>query len=304
LTQGVSSILVVDDDPTCRAQMEGPLREEGYRVESCSDGQAALEKVRAFRPDVVVTDWEMPRMDGLTLCRLIKGIEELRFTHVIILSSRGETASKVAGLDTGADDYIVKPADPTELKARVRSGLRLQRALSELSAKNELLEHLALTDSLTNLANRRAFEESLGQEVSRTARQCKPLALLFLDLDHFKLVNDTWGHAVGDEVLVDFASTLARLKRRGDLAARIGGEEFAVLLPHTDRTQAGLVAERIRRAVAAAPLGRSRPVPITVSIGVAWLPGPDKGDAATLLQNADTALYRAKDEGRNRVAVL
>jgi diguanylate cyclase (GGDEF)-like protein len=252
---------------------------------------------------VVLTDWLMPRMDGVTLCRLIKGNDELRNTYVIIISTKNETVSKVMGLDFGADEYLVKPVDAFELQARVRSGLRLRRALTELAAKNELLEKLALTDGLTGLPNRRAFDESLQTEVSRSLRGARPLALLYLDLDHFKDVNDRHGHPVGDEVLSGFADLLRRHARRGDLPARLGGDEFAIVLPQTGVSHAFIVAERVRKAVEAMPLGRSSPLPITVSVGAASFHGKALEDAAELVREADEALYRAKAEGRNRVAL-
>jgi diguanylate cyclase (GGDEF)-like protein len=298
-----SRILVVDDDPLSRRILEQVLVSAGYEVETAVDGQEALAKVRSRRPDVIVTDWQMPRMDGLTLCRILKATEETRFTHVIMLSAQGETDAKVTGLETGADDYLVKPIEPVELKARVRVGLRLQRALLDLAAKNEILEKLALTDALTGLANRRAFHDALDAEVARVARHGRPASLLFLDLDHFKRVNDAHGHAAGDEVLAGFSLVLKRGCRRGDLAARIGGEEFAVLLPVTGRLPGALVAERIRRATEAHPLGQTAPVPVTVSIGIASTEDlPEPQEAAELLRRADAALYRAKTDGRNRVA--
>jgi diguanylate cyclase (GGDEF)-like protein len=296
-------VLVVDDDPLSRRILEQVLLSAGCDVESAADGQEALSKVRQQRPDVVVTDWQMPVMDGLTLCRILKGTEETRFTHVVMLSARGETEAKVTGLETGADDYLVKPVEPVELMARVRVGLRLQKALLDLAAKNEILEKLALTDPLTGLANRRAFQEALGAELARSVRHGRPASLLFLDLDHFKQVNDDHGHAVGDEVLSGFSAVLRRGCRRGDLAARVGGEEFAVLLPTTGRVPATLVAERIRRATEAHSLGLTVAVPVTVSVGVASTEElPEAPEAAGLLRRADAALYRAKAEGRNRVA--
>lgn len=296
-------VLVVDDDPLSRRILEQALGSAGCDVESAADGQEALTKVRSYRPDVVVTDWQMPRMDGLTLCRILKGSDETRFTHVLMLSARGETEAKVTGLETGADDYLVKPVDPVELTARVRVGLRLQKALADLAAKNEILEKLALTDALTGLANRRAFLDALEAELARVLRHDYPASLLFLDLDEFKRVNDTHGHAVGDEVLAGFSKVLSRGCRRGDLAARIGGEEFAVLLPMTGRVSAALVAERMRRSTESLPLGVSVRVPVTVSIGVASTEdSPKPVEAAALLGRADVALYRAKAGGRNRVA--
>ena len=303
MNEAPTRVLVVDDDPFSRRLLEQVLLSAGYAVETAENGQEALGKVRTHRPDVVVTDWQMPVMDGMSLCRILKATEETRFTHVLMLSARGETESKVAGLETGADDYLVKPIEPVELKARVKVGVRLRKALLELAAKNEILEKLALTDVLTGLANRRAFQEALEAELARVDRHGRPASLLFVDLDLFKRVNDTHGHAVGNEVLEGFAQVLRQGCRRGDLAARIGGEEFGVLLPMTGRLPAALVAERIRRATEAYPLGRSVPVPLTVSIGVASTedrPGPS--GAAELLQRADAALYRAKGEGRNRVA--
>ena len=301
MPESLTRVLVVEDDPAYRQLHSELLRSAGYIVEVAEDGQAGLERVLASRPDVVLTDWVMPKMDGVTLCRLIKGNEELRSTYVIILSTRGETVAKVTGLDFGADEYLVKPIDPNELQARVRSGLRLRRALSELATKNELLERLALTDPLTGLANRRAFDESLTAEILRSFRQCQPLSLLYLDLDRFKDVNDRFGHAVGDEILAGFADLLRRHGRRIDLAARIGGEEFAVLLPHTGRVHALLVAERIRKALESVPLGRTHSVPTTVSIGAALFQGKSEQDGAAFVKEADSALYRAKAEGRNRV---
>ena len=296
-------VLVVDDDPLSRRILEQALGSSGCDVDTAVDGQEALAKVRSHRPDIVVTDWQMPRMDGLTLCRILKANDETRFTHVLMLSARGETDAKVTSLETGVDDYLVKPVDPVELVARVRVGLRLQKALLELAAKNEILEKLALTDALTGLANRRAFLDALEAELSRVRRHDRPASLLFLDLDEFKRVNDTHGHAVGDEVLAGFSQVLNRTCRRGDLAARIGGEEFAVLLPMTGRIAAALVAERIRRATETLPLGRSIDVPVTVSVGVASTEDASKPfEPAELLSRADAALYRAKAGGRNRVA--
>ncbi|KAA0256389.1 diguanylate cyclase [Acidobacteria bacterium ACD] len=294
-------VLVVEDDPAFRELLTRTLAAAGCRVEVAVDGQEALQLVRSSRPEVIVTDWEMPNVDGVTLCRLVKGTEELRNTHVLILSSRGETGSKVVGLDNGADDYLVKPVDPDELVARVRAGLRLQRALTDLAARNELLSRLALSDPLTGLANRRAFDEAIAREVARTARLCRPLSLLVLDLDRFKQVNDTYGHPTGDDVLNGLAALLARVCRRGDLPARLGGDEFAILLPHTGPEQALLVAERIRRTVEGAPLGRTSPVPMTVSIGSATLHSPEQGGPESLVARADAALYRSKSLGRNRV---
>ena len=303
MSENRARVLVVDDDPLSRKILEQVLVSAGFEVESAADGQEALGKVRQHRPDVVVTDWQMPVMDGLTLCRILKATEETRFTHVVMLSSRGEVEAKVTGLEHGADDYVVKPVEPVELQARVRVGLRLQKALSELAAKNEILEKLALTDALTGLANRRAFGEALEAELARVGRHGRPASLLFLDLDHFKAVNDSHGHAVGDEVLEGVSLVLKRACRRGDLAARIGGEEFAVLLPATGRIPAALVAERIRRTVELHPIGRSALVPVTVSVGVASTEGlPGVPGADELVRQADAGLYRAKAEGRNRVS--
>jgi diguanylate cyclase (GGDEF)-like protein len=294
-------ILIIEDDAAIADAIVAALTRAGHAVDRLSGGRQADAALQAHPYDLIVLDLGLPEMDGVELLKRLRARADA--VPVLVATAREALDERVRALDLGADDYLVKPAEPNELLARVRSGLRLRRALLELAAKNELLERLALTDPLTALPNRRAYEESLTSEIARATRHCKPLALLYLDIDRFKEVNDLHGHAIGDEALLGFADLLRRHARRGDLAARIGGEEFAVLLPHTGRTQAALVAERIRRALEAAPVGRTRTVSITTSVGVATFSGTSAEDAPEFTRAADEALYRAKSEGRNRVAL-
>jgi diguanylate cyclase (GGDEF)-like protein len=311
-------VLLVDDDRAALRLVRDVLAPGGFVFAEANDGRAALAAIRDFRPDVCLLDVELPGLSGIEVCRIVKAHDgkAFGFLPVILLTASGG-AGKVEGLEAGADDWIAKPAEPLELKARVKSALRLKRLHDELLAKmaeldranRELLERkrelegLSRTDPLTGLFNRRYFEERYAGEFERSRRYRSALACLMIDIDHFKGLNDGHGHAFGDEVLRDVAATIRRTLRDVDLVARYGGEEFVALLPETGLEDGRRAAERVREAVAAreylAP--GDRRVTITASFGVAAHPAPGIASREDLLRAADEALYRAKAGGRNRV---
>ncbi len=293
-------ILVAEDSQvqacvTCRA-----LEEAGSSVRVVGDGQAALAALDQECFDLLVTDWMMPDCDGLELVRAIRAREELTGLYIIFLTTLDEKAQIVEGLSVGADDYLGKPFHPGELVARVRAGYRLVELQGRLRAANDALSRLAMTDPLTELANRRAFDDLVAMEAAAFARGGSPFCLVRLDLDRFKSVNDEHGHDVGDLLLSAVAKALRNGVRACDLAARIGGDEFALLLRSCSVDEAIGICGRVqaRLATVHVPAG-DRSVSATASMGVA-----EMGDclaAAETMAAADEALYAAKREGGNTV---
>ena len=290
---GKFNVLVVDDEPDKRQLLAFALEAEGYEVHTADDGVSGLEAVAAHQPDLIVTDVMMPGMDGYEMVRRLRSDPRTRFIPVII-----QSAARVAGQDVrlgsevGALGYITDPTDLDLLRARTRTLLEFKRYLDSC-------EEAAFTDHLTGLANRRRFERQLEREVARTERYGHPFCLLLIDLDHFKQVNDTYGHDAGDEALRRVGSAIQSGTRGIDTGARIGGDEFAVILPETDFARGLEVAERLRAEIGAmdvAPVGR-----LGVSLGLAGLPACAITGAA-LREAADAALYEAKRAGRGRLA--
>src|SRR5918912_2654169 len=279
---GKFSVLVVDDDPDKRMLLTVALEMAGYEVRTANDGEAGLTAIESYQPDLIITDVMMPKMDGYELARRVRANPQTRFTPIIIqTAARSEAEDHRRGSEVGALGYITDPTDIDLLLARARTLLDFKQYL-------DTCEEEAFTDHLTGLANRRRFERQLEREVSRTQRYGRPFCLLLLDIDNFKQVNDTYGHEAGDEVIRRLALTLQAGTRGIDLAARIGGEEFAVILPETD-FEGGLdVAERLRLAV------REVNIPlvgqVTASFGVAEFPqsAQTKRD---IYSQADAALY-------------
>lgn len=238
---GACRLLIAEDDPTSRLMLQGILSRWGHEVETAGDGQEAWAALQApGAPRLVILDWMMPGLDGLEVLTRLREQEGAQPAYVILLTARDDKRDIAQALRAGANDYIAKPFDNGELRARVEVGQRviaLQQALEErvrqLEAANVEIARLARTDELTGLANRRYFSERLAKMLSASRRQGLPLTLIMADLDHFKNVNDRYGHAAGDEVLKEFAAMMHRQSRTEDLAARWGGEEFAVLMPHT-----------------------------------------------------------------------
>ncbi|MCC6897490.1 MAG: diguanylate cyclase [Polyangiaceae bacterium] len=299
--------LVVDDSAPVRAAVAETLRQSGdlEEVLEAEDGLAALRIMAEAKPDIVICDLVMPGCDGIQLLRLRSAKPELTGIPVLILTADTELDRKVELFDRGATDYVCKPFDPRELVARVRVHLRLKLMAEDLAAANEKLVRLSCTDPLTDLFNRRHFNNVIDVEVARLVRYGIPLALILADIDHFKRVNDEHGHQVGDEVLRSVATTLMRSVRKADVVARYGGEEIAIVLTNTGTAGAFVLAERLRAAVERSEVrSGDRAVRCTASFGVAAADGPgDVASAASLVGRADAALYAAKHAGRNRVVM-
>ena len=292
-----SEVVVVEDDLSVARLIRHALGREGARVRhasSVAEARQALDQPW----DLVLLDRRLPDGDGIELCREIRP----RKPHGYIVMLTGDTTAeaKLAGFGCGADDYVTKPFLIDELVARVRAGLRIVALQKALLASNARLEELSRTDPLTEVANRRAFEEELGERFEVARRYDRPLSLAMIDIDYFKDTNDAYGHPAGDAVLRAVAKVIRRSSRQTDVVARYGGEEFAVILPETQLFEALQFAEKIRAAVATEDFG-GMPPRVTVSLGVATMGHSVFRGAADLVSAADAALYRAKEKGRNRV---
>lgn len=302
-------ILVVDDHEDNVEVLRARLESRGYEVEGAMSGQEALDTVSRWCPDLVLLDVMMPDMDGLEVVRRLKANPALPFIPVIMQTALDSTERMVAGLEAGADDYVTKPINFAELEARVRSLLRikkLQQELSErekeLSEMNDKLLRISLTDGLTGVDNRRALEQRLHEMFEHSLRLHEPVSVVMCDIDHFKHVNDTYGHAAGDEVLKQFAAILKDEAREIDRVGRYGGEEFLLLLPGTVLDAAVTFAERLRQRVDSHTFSyEGGTLQRTVSFGVASWPHPKIHGREGMLKAADDALYVAKESGRNRV---
>lgn len=300
------SVLIIDDSEAVREKIMKTLESRGLfsRFYQAEDGLEGFKKLLASPVDIILCDLEMPRMDGFKFLGMMKGRPEVSDTPVIILTGNDDRELKIRGLDQGACDFITKPFDPEELVARMKVHLKIKHLQDDLKRSNELLLELSNTDHLTGLFNRRFLMESLDKEFQRARRKDGQVALLLLDIDHFKRVNDTHGHLQGDVVLQKVALHIQKELRSYDVAARYGGEEFVAVLPDTSLKEAFNVADRIRLSVQgmrfAGSLADER---ITVSLGVAMFPSPCYNDIDGLLRAADEALYQAKERGRNRVVV-
>jgi two-component system, cell cycle response regulator len=264
------------------------------------DGSEAWEVLHEPEsPNMVVSDWMMPEMDGVELCRKIRGMDRSGYIYFILLTAKGRKKDVIQGLEAGADDFLIKPFDKEELKYRIRIGERI------IKLERRIL-NLAATDPLTGVLNRRAFMERLEQEIERSRRGNTPISLIMADIDYFKRVNDRYGHQTGDIVLQRFVDQLTTSLRAYDFTARYGGEEFFVCLPGADGSQAGSVAERLRKRVEEMEIvfpDGSRSIRITASFGVACFLLESQESIDSLIKRADEAMYRAKNEGRNRVCM-
>jgi two-component system chemotaxis response regulator CheY len=302
--------LVADDDATSRLITQVALRSLGHECRTVSDGAQAWEAFRADRPDVVISDWMMPGLTGLQLCRDIRADVSGHYVYFIMVSRQGGADEIVRGMDAGADNYLVKPLDHVDLKARLIAAERvtslhnqLAEQRAELESLNGELASLARRDPLTGLGNRRAMDEDLGLLEARVSRYGHSYCVVLLDVDHFKSYNDSYGHQAGDEALQAIATQLAGGARSGDSVYRYGGEEFLCIFPEQSLAGATHAVERMRTGVSDLRITHSGSPQgmLTVSAGIAFLDTIKGGSVNDVVRAADEALYRAKELGRNRV---
>ena len=302
------SVLIVDDDDISRRLLERALTTEGYRVVSAVNGREALERYKEEFFPIVLTDWNMPEMDGLQLCQAIREEHSSAYVFTILLTSRDSKQDIIAGLEAGADDYLTKPFDPPELIARLKTGIRVLELERSLNKALEEIETLSVTDPLTEVYNRRYLNEKFAGEVKRVVRYQRPLSIVIGDIDHFKKINDKYGHVAGDLVLKEFALLLKdSIRGQIDWVVRYGGEEFVIIVPETDIEGARIMTERIRMAIEKKTIEVDKyKINITASFGVTGIDSDTLSSRISpmaILNQVDRYLYQAKAEGRNRVAV-
>lgn len=303
-----ANILLVEDNKTQAKIIQDYLGKNGYHVVCVGDGMAAFKAAKTSAVDIILLDRILPDMDGCEVCRWLKLDQSTRDIPIIMLTAKGAMTDKISGLEAGADDYLPKPFDESELNVRIFARLRNKTHHDELKKKNRQLEDmltrvesLAIMDPLTGIYNRRRFESIFTNEFKRAARYQLPLTCMMIDIDHFKLVNDAHGHQEGDIMLKEIARIIQTTIREVDTLARWGGEEFVVLSPNTSKEKALLAAERVRKAVAAHEFSQTKTKQATISIGVAGIPDPSIDSLDKMVHAADLAMYEAKKNGRNRV---
>jgi len=295
-------ILVADDSPLYVMLVKESLSSQPCTLLFAKNGCEAIELFAEHKPAMVITDWVMPKVDGLELCRRIRADFPEVYSYLMLLTSNDEKENVIAGLDAGADDYLSKPFHAGELVARVSVGRRVVELQREIQSKNLQLETMALTDSLTGLPNRRAIDVWAPRELSAASRYGFSLWVAMADLDFFKKINDEYGHNAGDIVLQGFAEILRRNTRASDICGRLGGEEFVAALTHAERKDVGGIIERIRSTLEEQEFSfQGKIIHATASFGVAGFQGDKLTDFAALAARADVALYSAKQKGRNRV---
>jgi diguanylate cyclase (GGDEF)-like protein len=294
--------LVADDDTASRILLQKVLTKWGYEVVTASSGEEAWRILTGEDPpDLAVIDWMMPELDGVEVCRRIRALELSSPPYIMLLTSRGDKQDVATGLESGASDYVQKPYDHDELRARLLVGRRFAELNRKLLETQSELRRQALTDPLTHIMNRRAILARLNEEMARAPRQGLPLSIGVLDIDHFKSINDRFGHAGGDGVLQIVVDRALKALRPYDAIGRIGGEEFLIVMPGVGSRDTEIVLERLRRAIGETPMvAQGGEVVVTVSIGGAVSGGETIDE---FLNNADDALYRAKDQGRDRVVM-
>lgn len=300
------AILLVEDEPTTRAMMTRQLTRAGYEVKAVKNGAEALAVLKDQFFAMMLTDWDMPEMDGVTLCKAVREMPLEGYVYTILLTARGGKAHVIEGLAAGADDYLIKPPDDSELRARLNTGRRILKLEQSLRAANSRIHLLSVTDPLTGTYNRRYLMERLPQEIERARRYVRPLSIVLCDADHFKQVNDTHGHLAGDEVLRGFATLLMQFSRADvDWVVRYGGEEFIIVLPETAHSDAMAFADKMCTAIEAHTFkSATGTLAVTASFGVASLDSAPPGEAGSvdcLISCADACLYQSKELGRNRV---
>lgn len=289
------TVLLIDDSADVHRLLSARLRHDPISLQCAQSGEEGLEIATSNPPAVILLDLDMPGMDGFQVLRALMDNPETHSIPVIVLSGMHASQDKVSAFDLGATDYVTKPFELTELKARLRAALRLHHLLRLLAERAEV-------DGLTGLGDRRSFDRHWAKQVAESSRYGRPLALALFDIDHFKNINDTYGHPTGDEVIQSFAAQLAACCRESDVPCRYGGEEFALIMPSTSAQDAATVAERVRESFANTTWPRHGLSGITVSAGIAGTAtGAKDFTAEQWIEAADQCLYTAKRSGRNRV---
>ncbi len=286
--------------------MQRMLLQSGYEVTTAQDGAEAVSQLlNESGPRLVLLDWMMPQLDGPEVCRQIRSSAGRPYVYITLLTSKESKEDLVAGLEAGADDYLTKPCNSGELRARLRTGERILSLEDSLVTAREAMRFDATHDALTSLLNRGAILSSLNLELQRAQATEAGLSILLSDVDHFKHINDTYGHPVGDEVLREIAARLKRCVRRGDRVGRYGGEEFFLILADCECKDLRMRAEQIRAVVGSTPVRTTAgPLQISISVGALEINAVNRSQAAErLLKDVDEALYRAKKDGRNRISV-
>ena len=298
-------ILIADDERMSRTMLRASLTNWGYDVLETTNGAEALEVLsQEGRPPIAIVDWMMPEIDGPTLCQEVRKLPIEPYVYILLLTAKDGQKAIVEAIEAGADDFVMKPFRAHELKARLRAGQRIVELQAQLFEAQERLRMLAMNDALTGLWNRRAILDALEREHIRCGRQNTPLGAIMVDVDHFKSINDTYGHPAGDEVLREVGRRLKNSLRPYDKIGRYGGEEFLMISPGCDQESVAMVAERIRAAIANEPIKlQTGTISVTASLGAVNHCPADIRPVTDLIQSADQALYRAKEKGRNRVEI-
>ena len=298
--------LIAEDNAGFRQVLERMLRKWGYDVVSAGNGIEALEILQAVDPPrLAILDWMMPGLDGVEVCRRVREQNREPYVYILLLTAKDTSAELVEGMEAGADDYLRKPVDSHELRVRIRAGRRILDLQEEVVRARETLRHQATRDQLTGIWNRGAMFDILARELKRAKRESTTLSIIMADLDHFKQVNDTLGHAAGDAVLRETTRRIIECVRSYDAPCRYGGEEFLVILPTCDLAGAALRAQQIRSVIAATPFQIPEgALNVSCSLGVTASSGAAGFEVGALLREADEALYAAKHNGRNRVEVF
>jgi diguanylate cyclase (GGDEF)-like protein len=298
-------ILIAEDEPAFRRLLEEILINWGYDVLVARDGTEAWQILSSEdAPKLAILDWKMPGMEGVEICRNIRKKGGEYYTYIILLTSQQRDEDLVIGMEAGADDYIIKPFKHNELKVRLRAGRRIIELQDELLAAREILRAKATHDSLTGLLNHEEILDILDRELARSERDGHCVSIIMVDIDHFKKVNDTYGHLAGDAVLRTTAQKMHAIERAYDAVGRYGGEEFLLILPECCLDCAITIAERLRAWISSESMDTSEGIiPVTISLGVAASSKDGARDGRCLIKAADDALYKAKEHGRNRVEV-
>jgi diguanylate cyclase (GGDEF)-like protein len=301
-------VLIAEDENVSRMVLAKALADCEYEILQACDGREAWDIFQNEKEDIyiAVLDWQMPGMNGIELCQKIKDASLSHYVYVIFLTVKRDIEDIVQGLETGADDYLTKPFDRRELVSRIKVGLRLIEFEKALREANQRLHTLATTDALTGIYNKRGVFDRISGEISRSVREKFPFCLIMLDIDHFKKINDTYGHIAGDKVLVKIANRIKSILRPYDVIGRYGGEEFIIGIPRADSKISKVTAERIRTCICERPFQvEGRKIDVSISLGVIdFMPSReyDINDLlAAMIKAADIALYKAKKAGRNRV---